>query len=98
MILTVFVFQLHRHSENGAVIARCSQPEVGWFYWRCEDDEIYLQTLGNVVELSNPVQKVVKETLNSESNSSDVACGENSNTTNISTSGICQAFCFCFAL
>lgn len=28
-----------RHQGNGAVIARCSQPAVGWFGWRSEEDE-----------------------------------------------------------
>ena len=37
---------LHRHMTNGAVIARCSQPEVGWFGWRSQEDETLLHALG----------------------------------------------------
>lgn len=32
-----------RHQKNGAVIARCSQPEISWWGWRNTDDE-YLVT------------------------------------------------------
>lgn len=28
-----------RHRGNGAVIARSSQPEVGWLGWRSSEDE-----------------------------------------------------------
>eukprot|EP00092_Neocalanus_flemingeri_P094563 GFUD01120259.1.p1 GENE.GFUD01120259.1~~GFUD01120259.1.p1 ORF type:complete len:972 (-),score=250.85 GFUD01120259.1:755-3670(-) len=28
-----------RNTANGAVLARCSQPEVGWLGWRSSDDE-----------------------------------------------------------
>lgn len=34
---------VYRHLRNGAVIARCSQPEVSWWGWRNADDE-YLAT------------------------------------------------------
>ena len=30
-----------RHAETGAVLARSSQPEVGWLGWRCAEDESY---------------------------------------------------------
>ncbi|KAL1500857.1 hypothetical protein ABEB36_006281 [Hypothenemus hampei] len=34
-----------RHTKNGAVIARCSQPEVGWFGWRSSEDEDLLKAI-----------------------------------------------------
>ncbi|XP_031428279.1 myotubularin-related protein 4 isoform X3 [Clupea harengus] len=34
---------VYRHQRNGAVIARCSQPEISWWGWRNTDDE-YLVT------------------------------------------------------
>uniref|UniRef100_A0A3Q1G660 Myotubularin related protein 4 n=1 Tax=Acanthochromis polyacanthus TaxID=80966 RepID=A0A3Q1G660_9TELE len=34
---------VYRHLKNGAVIARCSQPEISWWGWRNTDDE-YLVT------------------------------------------------------
>ncbi|XP_076275006.1 phosphatidylinositol-3,5-bisphosphate 3-phosphatase MTMR4-like isoform X3 [Rhynchophorus ferrugineus] len=34
-----------RHTKNGAIIARCSQPEVGWLGWRSSDDEDLLKAI-----------------------------------------------------
>uniref|UniRef100_A0A4W5QMU7 phosphatidylinositol-3,5-bisphosphate 3-phosphatase n=1 Tax=Hucho hucho TaxID=62062 RepID=A0A4W5QMU7_9TELE len=34
---------VYRHLRNGAVIARCSQPEISWWGWRNTEDE-YLVT------------------------------------------------------
>uniref|UniRef100_W8BUE2 Myotubularin-related protein 3 n=3 Tax=Ceratitis capitata TaxID=7213 RepID=W8BUE2_CERCA len=36
-----------RHKRNGAIIARCSQPEVGWLGWRSESDEQFLKALAD---------------------------------------------------
>ncbi|XP_046589069.1 uncharacterized protein LOC107221704 isoform X1 [Neodiprion lecontei] len=36
-----------RHVNNGAVIARSSQPEVGWLGWRSSDDEDLLKALSD---------------------------------------------------
>nr|XP_022920445.1 myotubularin-related protein 3 [Onthophagus taurus]XP_022920446.1 myotubularin-related protein 3 [Onthophagus taurus]XP_022920447.1 myotubularin-related protein 3 [Onthophagus taurus] len=36
-----------RHTRNGAVIARCSQPEVGWLGWRSAEDEELLKALAD---------------------------------------------------
>ena len=47
--LIIFLKQISlRNQDNGSVIVRCSQPEVGWFYWRCEEDEKFLEALGSV--------------------------------------------------
>ena len=35
-----------RHPRTGAVLARCSQPEVGIMGWRSEKDEKYFEALG----------------------------------------------------
>jgi myotubularin-related protein 3/4 len=37
----LFIF---RHN-NGAVIARTSQPEVGWLFWRSKEDEKMIQAI-----------------------------------------------------
>lgn len=37
-----------RHKKSGAIIARCSQPEVGWLGWRNKDDEELLQAIVEV--------------------------------------------------
>ncbi|XP_030754837.1 myotubularin-related protein 3 isoform X2 [Sitophilus oryzae] len=34
-----------RHTRNGAIIARCSQPEVGWLGWRSSEDEDLLKAI-----------------------------------------------------
>lgn len=36
-----------RHRGNGAVIARCSQPEVGWLGWRSSEDEDLLKAIAD---------------------------------------------------
>ncbi|EFN79213.1 Myotubularin-related protein 3 [Harpegnathos saltator] len=36
-----------RHVNNGAVIARSSQPEVGWLGWRSSEDEDLLKALSD---------------------------------------------------
>jgi hypothetical protein len=36
-----------RHTGNGAVIARCSQPEVGWLGWRSSADEDLLKAIAD---------------------------------------------------
>jgi myotubularin-related protein 3/4 len=48
MCLTDFILFLFcfRHS-NGAVIARASQPEVGWLFWRSKEDEKMIQAIIN---------------------------------------------------
>lgn len=45
MIITLIF--LYRHTGNGAVIARSSQPEVGWLGWRSSDDEDFLKALAD---------------------------------------------------
>ena len=34
-----------RHQQNGAVIARSSQPMIGVLYWRSQEGENFLKTL-----------------------------------------------------
>uniref|UniRef100_A0A6M2DVL6 phosphatidylinositol-3,5-bisphosphate 3-phosphatase n=1 Tax=Xenopsylla cheopis TaxID=163159 RepID=A0A6M2DVL6_XENCH len=36
-----------RHRGNGAVIARCSQPEVGWLGWRSSEDEELMKAVAD---------------------------------------------------
>ncbi|XP_027627409.1 myotubularin-related protein 3 isoform X4 [Tupaia chinensis] len=35
----------YKHQSNGAVIARCGQPEVSWWGWRNADDEHLVQSV-----------------------------------------------------
>ncbi|KAI1893543.1 hypothetical protein AGOR_G00124810 [Albula goreensis] len=36
---------VYRHQKNGAVIARCSQPEISWWGWRNAEDEYLVTSL-----------------------------------------------------
>uniref|UniRef100_A0A0K2U3Q5 Lateral signaling target protein 2 homolog n=1 Tax=Lepeophtheirus salmonis TaxID=72036 RepID=A0A0K2U3Q5_LEPSM len=38
---------LWRHRTSGAVLARCSQPEVGWLGWRSTEDEQMVKALAD---------------------------------------------------
>lgn len=38
-------YSLCRDVRNGAVLARSSQPEVGWLGWRNAQDENFLQSV-----------------------------------------------------
>lgn len=44
----------YRHRRNGAVIARCSQPEVGWLGWRSSEDEELLKAIAEACIQSLP--------------------------------------------
>ncbi|XP_045469511.1 myotubularin-related protein 4 isoform X2 [Harmonia axyridis] len=48
-----------RHTKNGAVVARCSQPEVGWFGWRGEEDEKLLQLISKSIDNTKQEKKVL---------------------------------------
>ncbi|XP_063963079.1 myotubularin-related protein 4-like isoform X1 [Lytechinus pictus] len=43
-----------RHKGNGAVIARCSQPAVGWFGWRSEEDEGIMSAILDACAMDDP--------------------------------------------
>lgn len=45
-----------RNKSNGAVIVRSSQPELGWFGWRCEEDEHLLSAIAQAASLDNHAQ------------------------------------------
>jgi len=36
------------------VIVRCSQPELGWFGWRCQEDEQLLSAIAIAAKLDSP--------------------------------------------
>ena len=42
-----------RHRRNGAVIARCSQPEVGWLGWRNDEDEKLLKAIATACAIDS---------------------------------------------
>ncbi|XP_035382750.1 myotubularin-related protein 4 isoform X3 [Electrophorus electricus] len=44
---------VYRHVRNGAVIARCSQPEISWWGWRNTEDEYLVTSIAKAC-LLNP--------------------------------------------
>lgn len=46
-----------RHKTSGAVIARCSQPEVGWLGWRNSMDEQLLKALADACAFDKGEQR-----------------------------------------
>ena len=48
---------------NGAVIARCSQPEVGWFGWRSQEDENLLHAIGRACAVDSVSASLKKQVL-----------------------------------
>lgn len=49
-----FNFLRNRHKGNGAVIARCSQPAVGWLGWRSEEDERFMSAILDACAMDDP--------------------------------------------
>nr|XP_014341745.1 PREDICTED: myotubularin-related protein 4 isoform X2 [Latimeria chalumnae] len=43
---------VYRHQRNGAVIARCSQPEISWWGWRNTDDEYLVTSIAKACALN----------------------------------------------
>lgn len=43
-----------RHGITGAVLARCSQPEVGWLGWRSADDEALVRAIADASAYDQP--------------------------------------------
>lgn len=42
---------IYRHQKNGAVIARCSQPEISWWGWRNTDDEYLVTSIAKACQM-----------------------------------------------
>lgn len=47
-----------RHKGNGAILARCSQPEVGWLGWRSSEDEDLLKAIAESCQNKSKKPKV----------------------------------------
>lgn len=59
--------KISRNQRNGAVLVRCSQPEIGFFNWRNTEDENLMKAFSGACE-QNP-GKGQKKTLMSEDSS-----------------------------
>lgn len=54
------IFISCRHAGNGAVIARCSQPEVGWLGWRSSEDEDLLKAIADACAYDKGPRSIVE--------------------------------------
>ncbi|KAM6463087.1 phosphatidylinositol-3,5-bisphosphate 3-phosphatase MTMR4 [Liasis olivaceus] len=64
---------VYRHMRNGAVIARCSQPEISWWGWRNADDEYLVTSIAKACAL-NPGQRLAGGTPQSGLSDGNEAC------------------------
>uniref|UniRef100_A0AAZ3QBL4 phosphatidylinositol-3,5-bisphosphate 3-phosphatase n=1 Tax=Oncorhynchus tshawytscha TaxID=74940 RepID=A0AAZ3QBL4_ONCTS len=53
---------VYRHQRNGAVIARCSQPEISWWGWRNTEDEYLVTSIAKAC-LMDPGTRITCEAL-----------------------------------
>ncbi|XP_049448093.1 myotubularin-related protein 4 isoform X1 [Epinephelus fuscoguttatus] len=44
---------VYRHQKNGAVISRCSQPEISWWGWRNTDDEYLVTSIAKACQMDS---------------------------------------------
>ena len=58
------------HFILGAVLARCSQPEVGWLGWRSADDEDLVRAIADASAYDHP--GAAKPDFSDEEKSSDL--------------------------
>ncbi|XP_029052960.1 myotubularin-related protein 3 isoform X3 [Osmia bicornis bicornis] len=67
-----------RHVKNGAVIARSSQPEVGWLGWRSAEDEDLLKALADACSYDKGESTMVDSSIIYPDNSDDGVAGNSS--------------------
>ncbi|CAJ0967649.1 unnamed protein product [Ranitomeya imitator] len=58
---------VYRHTRTGAVIARCSQPEISWWGWRNADDEYLVTSIAKACAL-NPGGRAATANFSKSSN------------------------------
>ncbi|XP_062845186.1 myotubularin-related protein 4 isoform X2 [Trichomycterus rosablanca] len=61
---------VYRHQKNGAVIARCSQPEISWWGWRNTEDEYLVTSIAKACVL-DPGSRVSCKTRGEGADTSD---------------------------
>ena len=59
-----------RHQGNGVVLARCSQPLLGWFSWRNSQDEKMLKAISEACSLDR--KHILSQTQNREKTCEDI--------------------------
>ena len=61
--VVVLEYLIDRHMTNGAVIARSSQPIVGWLGWRSPEDEALLHAIGTSCAVDSASASLKKQML-----------------------------------
>jgi len=65
-----------RNPSNGAVLARCSQPEVGWLGWRSAEDEELVRAIAYASTYDSGRQRTLSESSMSEDSTAASVNGE----------------------
>ncbi|XP_009071627.1 PREDICTED: myotubularin-related protein 4, partial [Acanthisitta chloris] len=78
---------VYRHVRNGAVIARCSQPEISWWGWRNADDEYLVTSIAKACAL-NPGAKASGAALHAGSSDGSEACDADFDSSLTACSGV----------
>ena len=72
-LITLDLSFFTRNQDNGAVITRSSQPELGWFGWRCQEDEQLLSAIAHAAKLDS--LKTGTHNMSTSGNLSDALLG-----------------------
>ncbi|XP_017679552.1 PREDICTED: myotubularin-related protein 4 isoform X1 [Lepidothrix coronata] len=78
---------VYRHVRNGAVIARCSQPEISWWGWRNADDEYLVTSIAKACAL-NPGAKAAGAAPHAGSSDGSEACDADFDSSLTACSGV----------
>ncbi|KYO40136.1 myotubularin-related protein 4 isoform C [Alligator mississippiensis] len=78
---------VYRHLRNGAVIARCSQPEISWWGWRNADDEYLVTSIAKACAL-NPGAKAANGTAQNGTSEGNEACDTDFDSSLTACSGV----------
>lgn len=68
---------IYRHLSNGAIIARSSQPEVGWLGWRNSKDEQLLKALSDACSFDSGINSDNSKTIDLANDSPETSQCEN---------------------
>ncbi|KAL3856141.1 hypothetical protein ACJMK2_010931 [Sinanodonta woodiana] len=71
-----------RNVRNGAVLVRSSQPELGWFGWRCDEDEKLMYHIALSCSMNPGNGQYAEDSSGSESSSQDGDSGQPQNVEN----------------
>ena len=66
-----------RNVKNGAVLARSSQPEVGWLGWRSPEDEALLKALSDACSYDRGESTMINSPINYSDTGSETVTANN---------------------